>query len=363
MSRRGENIFKRKDGLWEARYVKGLDEKGKKKYGSVYAHSYREVKEKREELASQIVLMPQFLTIRKATLNALIQEWLFVNQARLKPSTYQKYCGFHTNHIQERIGQHQLIYLTPVVLKRYADSKSEEGLSPKTVNSILTFIHGCLRYANRQYGLPLTEIIYLKESKREMRVLSRIEQQKLVHYLLTDTDIYKLGVLVALYTGIRIGELCALKWSDIENGTLHITKTMQRLSKGIGKGTEIIVGDPKTSTSNRTIPLPSFISAQIEKFRSNDKEAYFLSTPSHPLTEPRVMQYYFQRYIEELGLPKANFHCLRHTFATRCVECDFEIKTLSLILGHSNVKTTMDKYVHSSMSLKAVNMEKLQLFL
>ena len=363
MSRRGENIFKRKDGLWEARYVKGLDDKGKKKYGSVYAHSYREVKEKREELASQIVLMPQFLTIRKATLNALIQEWLFVNQARLKPSTYQKYCGFYSNHIQKGIGQHQLIYLTPVVLKRYADNKSEEGLSPKTVNSILTFIRGCLRYANRQYGLPLTDVIYLKETKSEMRVLSVTEQKVLTQYLMSNTDIYKLGVLVALYTGIRVGELCALKWCDIENGTLHITKTMQRLSKGVGKGTEVVVGDPKTSTSNRIIPLPSFVSEQIERFRGSDDEAYFLSTKDHPLTEPRVMQYYFQRYIKELELPKANFHCLRHSFATRCVEADFELKTLSVVLGHSTVRTTADKYVHTSLQLKAINMEKLCLFL
>lgn len=248
-----------------------------------------------------------------------------------------------------------------MILERYADSKSEEGLSPKTVNSILTFIHGCLRYANRQYGLPLTEIIYLKESKKEMCVLSMSEQQKLVRYLLTDTDIYKLGVLVALYTGIRVGELCALKWSDVENGILHITKTMQRLSKGVRKGTEIVIGDPKTPTSNRTISLPSCISAQIEKFRNDDKEAYFLRTSNHPLSEPRVMHYYFQRYIDTLVLLKASFHCLRHTFATRCVEFNSAIKSLSLILGHSNVQTIMNKYVHSSMSLKAVNMEKLQL--
>lgn len=363
MSRRGENIFKRKDGLWEARYVKGVDEKGKKKYGSVYAHSYREVKEKREEVASQIVLMPQFLTIRKATLNALIQEWLFVNQARLKPSTYQKYCGFYKNHIKEQIGQYQLIYLNPVALKRFADGKTTEGLSPKTVNSILTFIRGCLRYANRQYGLPLTDVIYLKEPKSEMRVLSVTEQKVLTQYLLSNTDIYKLGILVALYTGIRIGELCALKWADIENGMLKISKTMQRLSRENGSGTEIVIGDPKTPTSNRIIPLPSFVSIQIEKFRKSDEDAYFLSTPDHPLTEPRVMQYYFQRYINELGLPKANFHCLRHSFATRCVEANFELKALSVVLGHSTVRTTADKYVHTSLQLKTINMEKLCLFL
>lgn len=361
MPRRGENIFKRKDGLWEARYIKDLDEFGRKKYGSVYAHSYREVKDKRQDIVSKITQMPQSVSIQRMLLNNLIDEWLYVNQGRLKYSTFQKYKRMYELHIKNEIGNYPIIYLTPVILKRYADKKHESGLLPQTVNGILTFIGGCLKYGNRQYGVPQINIIYLKTTNKEMRVLSREEQKRLVIFLLENTDIYKLGILLALYTGIRIGELCALQWKDIKDGTVKINKTMQRIS--VGNGTEIRIDEPKTLTSNRTIPLPSFLITEIEKFRRINEDTKFLSNLTYTTIEPRVMQYHFQRYIKELNIPKANFHCLRHTFATRCVECDFEIKSLSEILGHRNISVTMNRYVHSSIELKASNMEKLSLFL
>lgn len=357
MPRRGENIFKRKDGLWEARYIKGMDEFGKKKYGSVYAHSYKDVKDKRQDIVSKITLIPQSVSVQRMLLNHVIEEWLYLNQGRLKASTYQKYKSIFETHIKNEIGGYPVIYLTPVILKRYADRKYENGLKPQTVNSILTFIGGCLKYANCQYGIAQTSIIYLKAPSKEMRVLSRDEQQRLVNYLLIDTDIYKLGVLVALYTGIRIGELCALQWKDIQDGTIRINKTMQRLSNG--NGTSVIVGEPKTPTSNRTIPLPSFLSAEIEKFRRVNEESHFLSNLTYKIIEPRVMQYHFHRYLEALNIQDANFHCLRHTFATRCVEQNFELKSLSEVLGHRTINVTMNRYVHSSIELKAANMEKL----
>ncbi len=361
MPRRGENIFKRKDGLWEARYVKGVDEFGKKKYGSIYAHSYREVKDKRQDIVSKITLIPQSVSAQRMLLNHLIEEWLYLNQGRLKASTYRKYKSIYETHIKKEIGGYPVVYLTPVILKRYADRKHEDGLEPQTVNGILTFIGGCLKYANRQYGIAQTSIIYLKTATKEMRVLSRDEQQRLVNYLLIDTDIYKLGVLVALYTGIRIGELCALQWKDIQDGTIKINKTMQRLSTG--NRTEIVVGEPKTPTSNRIIPLPSFLSVEIEKFRRINEETHFLSNLTYTTIEPRVMQYHFKRYIESLNIEDANFHCLRHTFATRCVEENFELKSLSEVLGHRTINVTMNRYVHSSIELKASNMEKLSFFL
>lgn len=361
MPRRGENIFKRKDGLWEARYVKTLDEFGKKKYGSVYAHSYHEVKDKRQNIINKLNLFPKSVSFQRLQLNQLIEEWLYINQGRLKLSTYQKYNGIFKTHIKNELGKYPIIYLTPVILKSYADKKQKSGLSPQTINSILTFIGGCLKYANQQYGIAQTSIIYLKTNRKEMRVLSREEQQTLVKFLLKDTDIYKLGVLLALYTGIRIGELCALQWKDIKDGAIKINKTMQRINTG--NGTEIIVDEPKTPTSNRVIPLPPFLSQEIEKFRRVNEESRFLSNINHTTIEPRVMQYHFQRYIKTLNIPKANFHCLRHSFATRCVEANFEIKSLSEILGHRNIGITMNKYVHSSMELKASNMQKLSFFL
>lgn len=361
MARRGDSIYHRKDGLWEARYVKSVDGNGKKKYGSVYARSYREAKEKREELIKNISVVPQSAYKRTATLMGLCCEWLTVNRGRLKLSTVQRYNSFIKKHIENQIGNIRVIYLTPVLLMEYAEKKQEEGLSEKTINGILGFIHTCLKYAHRQYGIPLIDIVYLKQANKEMRVLSIEEEKKLIKHLLTDIDIYKLGVLVALYSGIRIGELCALQWKDITNEYICISKTLQRLSTPDNSHTELIVDEPKSRCAIRIIPLPEFISKEIEPFRNQNPETNFLSTSKHPVIEPRVMQYWFKKYVIEIGIPHANFHSLRHTFATRCVECDFEIKTLSAILGHSTTQLTLDRYVHSSFELKASNMSKLKL--
>lgn len=359
MGRRGDNMYHRKDGLWEARYVKGVDSAGRKKYGSVYSRSYKEAKEKREEVISKLLTMPQTTLKSRMILSDLVQEWLYVNQSRIKPSTFTKFYGFFNNHIKNQIGNYQIIYITPVVLKNFTDEKLKSGLCESSINSILTFIHTCLKYAHRQYGTPLIEFIYLKVPYKEMRVLSIQEQDCLVEYLKNDMDIYKFGVLFALYTGVRIGELCALKWEDVKDDAIIINKTMQRLSKVNEKGTELIVLDPKTYTSVRTIPLPACLKDYVEKFRSDNTNDNFLSNEQYKIIEPRVMQYYFQSYIENLGLPHASFHALRHSFATRCVELGVDTKTLSTILGHSSVITTAARYVHSSFEHQANQINKL----
>ncbi len=360
MSRRGENIFQRKDGLWEARYVKGVDEYGKKKYGSIYAHTYREAKEKRVEVVGKLSAIPQHTSKRMITLTALVDEWLYVNKSRIKASTYQKYDNFYRNHIINQIGQYQVIYINPVLIKQFTDSKLKSGLSESTVNSILVFIHTCMKYGSRQYGLPVSEIVYIKNQTREMRVLSICEQKKLTNYLINDIDIYKFAILVALYTGVRIGELCALKWKDVNNGVISINKTMQRLKGNTTNKTELVIGEPKSSSSIRVIPIPIFIVEYVELFRK-DNEANFLSRLYHPLIEPRVLQYQFKKHLKECDITDASFHALRHTFATRCVESNMDIKTLSELLGHSNVTITLNKYVHSSFQHKQASMNKLKL--
>lgn len=360
MPRRGENIYHRKDGLWEARYPKGVDEFGKTKMGSVYGHSYKEAKEKRLDILSQISLIPQTSSKRSITLSALVQEWMYINQSRIKPSTYQKYNNFFKNHIANRIGKYQIIYLSPIAIKQYTDSKLKEGLSPTTINNILVFIHTCMKYGNRQYGLPIFDMIYLKQTKKEMRVLSLEEQRKLTSYLMLNTDIYKLGVLVALYTGMRIGELCALKWGDIQDGVVTVNKTMQRLQSVNGSVSQVVVGEPKSASSIRRIPLPPYICEIVETFRQPD-DHNFMSRLYHPVIEPRVLQYQFKKQLKACNIDNANFHALRHTFATRCVESEIDIKTLSEIMGHSDVVVTVGRYVHSSFEQKQRSMAKLRL--
>ena len=198
-----------------------------------------------------------------------------------------------------------------------------------------------------------------------MRVLTHAEQAALVRTILNDMDLYKFGVLLSLYTGIRIGELCALKWEDmcLSDSVLKIRKTMQRIQETDGSAihkTKVIITAPKSKCSVRSIPLPSFISDIAKQFVASP-QAFILTGNSKQFVEPRTMQNHFKSLVAGCGIEKANFHALRHTFATRCVEVGFEIKSLSEILGHANVNITLNRYVHSSFELKSSNMNKLTL--
>ena len=363
MARRGENIYQRKDGLWEARYVKAIDINGKKKYGSVYGHSYREAKIKRQDALDNILMNQKPISFRNITINELVEEWLIINRSRLKLSTYQRYCGYLKNHIAPTIGNAKVLYFTPLAIRKYSSTLLEKGLSAQTINAILIFTHSVVKYGHNQYGLPLPEFKYFQTEHKEMRVLSQAEQHRLVEYLKKDMDIYKLGVLIALYTGVRVGELCALQWGDLEDNCLKIRRTMLRLQKEDAKGTELIIGPPKTKKSIRIIPILSSLKEYISLFDSDHLPGeYLISNQWNHQTEPRVMQYKFQKYLKDLDIQGASFHTLRHTFATRAVEAGMDIKSLSEILGHSNVQTTLNRYVHSSLSHKRANVEKLTTF-
>lgn len=363
MPKKGTRVYHRKDGLWEARYVKEIDTSGKKKYGSVYGKTCAEAKEKRQNAEDNLLLYQSTPNHRSITVNRLIEEWLYISRQRLKPSTLQRYELFWSKHIKNTIGTRTVLSCTTIAVHEFAVNLLNEGIASVSANSVLVFLHSCLKYGHREYRLPLPDIVYFPKEEKEMRVLSLEEQQRLETYLTSDMDIYKLGVLLALYTGLRIGELCALEWNDVKIGSISVTKTMQRLQKRKGLGGEIVIGTPKTKTSIRTIPLPPFFLPYLKRFREeNNDQLYFLGTKQLPIVEPRVMQYKFKKYMEDLQIEQATFHTLRHTFATRCVDTyNFESKTLSELLGHSSVVITLKKYVHSSFEFKQKSMEKLRL--
>lgn len=235
----------------------------------------------------------------------------------------------------------------------------EKNLSTKTVNDILIVLGFVLKYAQETYSIAVPKINYVKEPQKEMRVFSVQEQQVITEYLLQQIDIHKFGVLLALYTGMRIGELCALQWSDITDEYIIINKTMMRIKSEQSK-TEVKIGSPKSESSNRIIPTPKCLLPMINQFRGN---GYVLSNDKLKYTEPRLMQIKFGKMIDECKIKKANFHALRHTFATRCIEAGVDVKTLSELLGHSDVKTTLNRYVHSSFELKQKSMEQLEMSL
>lgn len=299
-----------------------------------------------------------FGTKKNITISQIAVEWLKVNQNSFKRSTYQTYeCIIGKYIVNSSLDN---IHLEEVKLSQYvlfSEQLLNNGLAPKTVNDIILILNALLKYASKYFNIEIVVAPYVKELQKEMRVLSISEQNLFEKYLYKDMDNFKFAALISLYTGIRIGELCALQWKDINNGTIKIYKTLHRLKDEKGKST-IFIDSPKTFHSNRTIPIPLFLNTIIESKRS-DYENYVIANESVKIIEPRLMQIKFKRMTEECGLENVTFHTLRHTFATRCVECGFDIKSLSEILGHSDVKTTLNKYVHSSMELKQKNMNKL----
>lgn len=288
---------------------------------------------------------------------------------QLKKSTYVKYTTILERHIKPKLGKCDPMSMTSELVDAFSyELLYVDNLSPKTVKDILVVLRSIIKYTEKLAPgtLPVIEIVYPKEKKKEMRVLSLEEQNVLIRYLTKDMDNCKFGILLALFTGLRIGELCALKWNavSVEKKTIRISSTMQRLQNLEDTGetkTRVIIDTPKSESSARTIPMTDYAADICRKMKPSHEDVYVLTGNMH-YVEPRTLQYRFNKYIEECGLTDVHFHTLRHTFATRCVEVGFEIKSLSEILGHSTTTITLERYVHSSMELKRNNMNKLTAF-
>lgn len=368
MSKRGENIYKRKDGRWEARYIKSYRLDGNPKYGYCYGKSYREARQKAAaEKAAWASGKAVSTESKKRRFSFYCDQWLMLNRSRIKPSTYVKYCTMLENHVKPRLGGCLVQSITSVLIEQFShELLKEEGLSEKTVKDVLTMLHAILAHTAKQFSepLPAVEIVYPKVPKKEMRVLTKEEQTRLIQYLQVDSDEYKFGILLALLTGIRLGEVCALKWENLslQDGTIKVSATMQRLKnfkEDEEEKTKIVISTPKSSHGTRVIPLTDDALRLCKSRRCDNPAAFLLTGDEERYIEPRAMQYRLKGYTRDCGLEGVHFHTLRHTFATRCVEVDFEIKSLSEILGHANPRITLERYVHSSMELKRTNMNKL----
>lgn len=364
---KGENIFKRKDGRWEARYVKGYELSGKIRYGFCYGKTYKEAKDKVTQAKAVLASGNSLPAARSRHRFAYYcDEWFEAGKGRFKESTRVKYRTVLDKHIKPRLGGCFPPAFTAGLVEQFTTQLLlEEELAPKTVRDILAVLRSILNYTAKQFpgAFPQVEIPYPKESKRETRVLTREEQTRFVAYLLEDMDECKFGVLLALLTGIRIGELCALRWKNVslKENTIQITATMQRLedlNPERKAKTKILIGSPKSDTSARTIPISDYAAELCRKMNPKRPSAFLLSGTGE-FMEPRTLQYRLERYTGSCGLEGVHFHTLRHTFATRCVEVGFEIKSLSEILGHANTTITLNRYVHASMELKRDNMNKL----
>ena len=359
MARHGENIYKRKDGRWEGRYKCEVKADGTFKYSSVYGKTYAEAKAK---LAEKRVKLAVSDVPKNLTLNNLFAIWFADIRLKVKESTYMNYRMKFEKHICLSLGKMFYDKLTAENLNAFIQNKLSCGLSAKYVADIAGLIRTVCRFAKKRFRYEdKSEFISIPKGKaKEKELLDKKEQTLLNSYLTADPTPSNVGILLSSATGIRIGELCALKWEniDLEKKILTVRNTVQRVKNICGNtATKLIITSPKSNSSAREIPLPEFIIPLLKNIKANSN-CYLLSG-SMRIVEPRVMQYRFKRILNELNLSEVTFHSMRHLFATNCIALGVDVKTLSEILGHSSVEITLNRYVHSSMERKAECMRKL----
>ena len=357
MPRRGENIRKRSDGRWEGRIKeKTLD--GKTKYRSLYAHSYGELRKKMNEYAST----SKSLQKGEKTVDDIALAWLETKKALLKYSTYVKYKNIYCNHIQKYIGTISSKHFSEddyshIIMSEFLDETKLGTLSKSTLNTLKYVLIQIIKQIDPLLDVSIikNDVASIKTATSPVSVFTETEQTSLMHYLTTDIDIYKLGVIICLFTGMRLGEICALKIEDIDidNKLIHVQSTVQRLPTEDGK-TKLYCMTPKTNSSIRDIPICDYLFNLMVTHLHSD---VFLLSHNKP-TDPRTMQNKYRKYLQKAGIRYRKFHTLRHSFATKCISNGMDIKCLSEILGHSDVQTTLNKYVHPSLKTKRDSLNK-----
>lgn len=359
MGRHGENIRKRSDGRWEGRYPVYNLEKGKKIYRSLYGKSYDEVKEKLFIQKNQIKTADRSdnsYSNKNILFEVAAQEWQVEILSKNKASTCVKYELIYKKYLALTLGKYRAEDINDLILEKWIP----DYLSESVQKSIYCVVNQVLEYASQKYGICVKRIKRqsTKAKHRPIEILTKMEQKRLFIVLHQNTDIYKMAVILCLYTGLRLGEVCGLKWTDIdfENQIIYINRTVQRIRiSNNNSKTQLLETAPKSEYSKREIPIAAPICGLFRKFKNHKSYIFGGDKPM----EPRTMQYRFKKYLREAEIADKKFHILRHTFATNCVEGGADVKSLSEILGHSDVQITLNRYVHPSMAFKRKHLDEL----
>ena len=287
--------------------------------------------------------------------DTLVEYWINSKQTRLKPSSVQKYLSIYSKHIKHHLGQCNITVFSTSLFDSYLSKLYlSSNVSDNTFNLARYIIKAVLIYGYDKNYIPLIQITVESAAKKRPRIeiLNELEAQSLTQESITEKSPTSLAISISLYTGMRLGEICALQRSkfDFDNEIIVVQQTVQRLYKTSSKKTSLVINTPKSKSSLREIPISPNLMDILVKYGIKEMlpDNYILSKSSSPY-EPRTLQYGFHRILEKNSIKTIHFHCLRHTFATNCLRSGMDIKTLSEILGHANINTTLNIYVHTNM--------------
>lgn len=353
MAKKGENIYKRHDGRWEGRVPEARLSNGKIKYHSLYGKSYGEVKLKLKDY----VVKPK-RTKTDITVSDWVNNYVISLKNKVKISTYNVYERYINNHIYPFFEKIRLRDLSKGILQSFVNAHSD--LAPSTIKGIFSTVKEALKLA---YDEGYIDAVWLgvalpKKKGRPVEVFSKEEQHMIECTLNFQENPNDIGILICLYTGLRIGEVCGLQWSDVDfqSNKIYVNRTIQRMS--IDGKSKLVELPPKSENSRRNMPIPVFLAEELSKIKSMSTNSYVLNLNSHVM-DPRCYQNQYKRILEKCGVKYRNFHCLRHTFSVRALELGFDVKTLSEVLGHSDATITLQRYAHSLDEHKRNSMEKL----
>lgn len=304
------------------------------------------------------------IMVTEKNISQITDLWKEEKRQFVKKSTFAAYSLIVETHLQPAFGN--LTTVTEKDVQDFVLHKLNGGLSQKTIKDMLIVLRMILKFgAKKNYCVyaPIDVIFPTDRERQELEVLSIANQKKIMRFVEDNFTFRNLGIFICLSTGIRIGEICALTWDDIdiENGVIHIRKTIQRIyirENGI-RHTELMIDTPKTATSIRDIPMTKDLLSVLKPLRKVVNDSFFVLTNDSMPTEPRTYRNYYKKLLVKLDIPPIKFHGLRHSFATRCIESHCDYKTVSVILGHSNISTTLNLYVHPNYEQKKKCIDKM----
>lgn len=308
MPKRGENVRKRKDGRWEGRYTVKDVCRGTTCVRSVYAKTYSEVRRKLANAreSAQLMSEKEYSVKEEVEVDNVVARWFETIERTRKHSTCVKYKNIYYVYIQKIIGSVNINKLTQETINSIILDKPELSVSIR--RSIICVTNMLLKYISSEYLTPVYKLEndMVKVSQTPVESLSESEQEKLVLYLQNNRDIYKIGIMLCLATGIRLGEVCALKWEDIDikNGLLYVNRTVQRIAVTGGTNkTALVESEPKSFFSKRVIPLADSV---IEWLQPYYREVGYVLSDNRPM-EPRTYQNKYSRYLNAIEVKKNVF--------------------------------------------------------
>ena len=367
MAKRGENIRRRKDGRWEGRYIKSRTSERKPVWGYVYGSAYADVKEiliRKKAEAGFYALSRTDLIFRE-----LAEQWLASIRVSIKESSFAHYQYTLRKYILPVLKDVRVSNLSENILEQAMQviisprNQEHHPLGHSSAKECLSMLRRICKYATHLRLIrPMEICVHLpKEPHKENEPLTKKEQKITEEFVLQNPTPRKIGLLLGLELGLRIGEICGLQWGDfdLKLGTLKINRTVCRISCGNGH-TKVVIQTPKTRTSRREIPIPKQLLATLKKLHENASDStWFLSGNGEKPVEPRCYRKSIKAYLKQASVRQVRPHGLRHTFATTCLQAGCDVKTLSELLGHANANITLQRYVHSDLTRMCREMNRI----